>query len=92
MGREDNPTLDKIKNLDRSFQDVKDFETHPICMTLGWDAAMLRSLIDANLMGGGYSRKDRAYLSSELFLYLATRERIGAITRRLEIEKQLVGD
>lgn len=92
MGRENNPNFDKLKRLDRSYQDVKDFESHPICVNLGWDATMLRSLIDANLMGGGYNRKDRAYLTSELFLYLATRERIGAIGRRLEIEKKMSDD
>lgn len=82
----------KKRKLDRSFQDVKDFEHHPICISLGWDAAMLRGLIDSNFLGGGYSRKERAYLTSEVYLHLAASERKNVIQRRLEIEEELTNE
>lgn len=84
--------LEKLVNLDRTFQDVKDFEQHPICSNLGWDAGILRNLIDSNMLGGGYSRKDRAYTTTELFLFLAAKERLHVMQRRIEIEKFLAGE
>ena len=85
-----NLDVEKLQKLDRTFLPVEDFEDHSICQSLGWDRSMLKGLIDAKLMGGGYCRKLRAYLTSELFLYVASQDRLRAIKRRLALEEWLL--
>ena len=81
--------LEKLTSFDQTFQDVKEFENHPIVRKLGWDLALLRSLIDAKMLGGGYNRSQRCYVTSEMFIYAVYLQRIEAIKSRLTLEERI---
>ena len=80
-----------LDQYDQTFQDVKDFENHPICLELGWDLGILRSLIDSSFMGGRFNRKERAYITTERYLIIAAIERSSVIRNRLAAEERLAG-